>query len=94
LDLHAWAVNAADRRSYSRLGGYATAARYDGLAITGEARTTFRESFRAGHSCKLCPVFAMPEGLPESEVARRAEALRRAHYTRLAIASGKARRGR
>jgi hypothetical protein len=76
----------------SRLGGYATAARYDAMVITGKARSTYRESFRDGHRCKLCPAFTMPEGLSEGEIVRRAEALRRAHYTRLAIASGNARR--
>lgn len=84
-------MDATQRQQYSRLGGYATAARYDGHAINAKARATYRDSFRAGHGCKLCPAFTMPEGLPEAEVARRAEALRRGHFTRLAIASSRAR---
>jgi hypothetical protein len=87
-------MEATQRALYSRLGGFATAAGHDSRAINAKARSTYRESFRIGHRCKLCPAFLMPEGLPESEVDRRSKALRRAHYVRLAIASGKARRRR
>jgi hypothetical protein len=81
-----------DQRSLrSRIGAYATLARHDSRQINAVARATYRTSFRLGHACKVCPAFTMPPGLPESEVERRAEALRRAHYARLALRSSQAR---
>lgn len=68
-----------------RIGGYVTAAKYDPLSLTAKARRVYRESFRDGHECAACPLVVIPSNLPELERARRAEALRRAHFARLAL---------
>lgn len=70
-------------RLRARLGGLTRASMYDGLEVTSAARAAYRQSFE---------VLVDPERkLPEGERARRAEAARKAHYTRLALASVKAR---
>lgn len=74
-----------------RVGGYARAARYDGREMTAAARQRFAESFLAGHVCRVCPEVVLPADLMPEELARRAEALRRAHYARVALASSQAR---
>jgi hypothetical protein len=75
----------------SRIGAYAMHARNDPRAINAKARAVYRDSFRAGHTCAACPEFVMPAGLSEAEVTRRAEALRKAHYTRLSLKSARTR---
>ena len=66
-----------------RLGGLTTASRNDPLAYTAKARLAFLAGFAA---------LVDPEGaLPPDERERRAVAARRAHMTRLALASSKAR---
>src|SRR3954470_5259290 len=84
-------MDAAARSLRSRLGGYRTAALYDSREINEKARRTYRESFRAGHECRLCPRFTMPAGLSEAEIDRRAIAVRREHFLRLSMASASAR---
>ena len=74
-----------------RVGGYARAARYDGRDMTAAARRRFAESFLEGHGCRVCPEVAIPAGLLPEERSRRAEALRRSHYARVALASSQAR---
>jgi hypothetical protein len=72
---------------WGRLGGLTTAARYDPVALTAEARRVFREEHFARQ--------VDPQGtLPPEERVRRAEAARRLWYARLAEASVKARRRR
>ena len=84
----------ADKRDFHRLagrvGGYARAALHDGAEMTEKARETFRASFEEGHGCKVCPRIDLPAGLLPVERARRAEALRRGHYARVAMASARA----
>jgi len=77
-----------------RIGGHATAAKHSPLAYTGAARGVFRSSFLVGHGCSLCRPVAIPATLPDAERRRRADALRRLHYARLAHASANARRTR
>jgi hypothetical protein len=84
-------MDAAARSLRSRLGGYRTAALYDAREINAKARATYRDSFRSGHTCQLCPPFTMPAGLPEPEIVRRSAALRREHFTRLSIRSASVR---
>ena len=74
-----------------RVGGYARAARYDGREMTEAARRRFAESFLEGHACRVCPPATLPADLLPAERARRAEALRRGHYARVAMASARAR---
>lgn len=74
-----------------RIGGHARAAMYDGREMTARARERFRESFAQGHACRVCPGLTLPDDLLPVERARRAEALRRAHYARVAMASARVR---
>lgn len=78
-------------RLAGRVGGYARAALYDGVAMTAAARQRFIESFREGHACRVCPEVMLPADLLPAERLRRAEALRRLHYARVAMASARAR---
>ena len=68
-----------------RIGGLVTAATHDGLAQTARAREVYRDSFLDGHFCKVCPSVVIPPDLPEFERHRRAQALRRAHFARMAL---------
>lgn len=81
-------------RLAGRVGGFARAARYDGLAMTAAARLRFAESFLEGHRCRICPDVTLPANLLPHERERRAEALRRGHYARIALASARARSGK
>lgn len=70
--------------SIARLGGLAASAVTDGVARTARARSTFRESFANGHQCARCPHVTIPTDLPQDERARRADALWKGHFARLA----------
>jgi hypothetical protein len=74
-----------------RVGGLTRSAMYDGREMTAAARQRYRQSFAFGHECQLCPKVQIAAQLPLSERQRRAEALRRAHFSRLALASARAR---
>lgn len=63
----------------SRLGGLTTAAR--GHTNVGPAHAPFASRFYAG----------IPDDLPQAERDRRAHAAKRAYFTRLALASSRAR---
>jgi hypothetical protein len=75
----------------SRIAAYAALSRNDPREINAKARRVYRDSFRNGHRCVVCPVFVMPEGLSPAEVDRRADALRKAHFGRLALKSSRVR---
>lgn len=79
-------------RLAGRIGGLERAARYDGAAMTAAARQRFAESFLEGHTCRVCPEIGLPSHLLPAERKRRAEALRRAHFARVALASARVRR--
>jgi hypothetical protein len=73
----------AQRVLRSRLGAYSRWAREDTTAGTEPARKAFLARFEAEVD---------PEGvLPPAERQRRAEAARKAYFTKLALASSKAR---
>lgn len=74
-----------------RVGGLRRAALHDGEAMTRQARDSFRASFETGHGCSVCPRIDIPAGLPAEERRRRGEALRRAHYSAVAMASARSR---
>ncbi len=79
-------LSPAERALRGRLGAFVLHSKYDPKETTSKARATFLAKFEAEVD---------PTGvLPEDERLRRAESARRAHMTRLALASAKARRQR
>ena len=67
-----------------RIGGYALASQHNPREYTKNARAAFLGAFEKKVG---------PDGtLPKAERERRALAARRAHFTRMALASAKARR--
>jgi len=85
------AIDRAQQAKWGRIGGFRLAATRDPKVYTAAAREAFLAGFNEGHSCRLCGTVSMPLGLAESEVERRARAIRREHFARLAIASSRAR---
>ena len=77
---------ASMRSLRGRLGAYSLHAKHDPRKTTAKARKTFLDSFLD----QVDP----DRALPERERLRRAESARKAHFTRLAYLSAKARRGR
>jgi len=73
-------------RESGRKGGLTKAALHDGREGTAAARVAFRDSFFDGHACKVCDRIDIPPDLPAHERRRRADALRRRHYSALALA--------
>lgn len=69
----------------ARAAAYAKASAYSPQELTAKARERFLGSF-------LEKIDALYPGLPETERFRRATALRKAHFTKLAYLSAKARR--
>ena len=79
-----------DRRAHMKaigsLGGLARAAAYDGREIMAPARAAFALSFERTVRERS------PELSDEVEIARRADALKRLHYARMAFRSAEVRR--
>lgn len=75
-------MDAAQRRLNGRLGGLKLAATRDPLEYTSAARATFLASF----------LEQVPADLPPAERERRAIALRKLHFARLAAKSAASRR--
>jgi hypothetical protein len=76
----------AQRVLIGRLGAYTMLSRHDPCEVTKAARAAFVSKFERDVD---------PDGvLPIEERLRRAEMARKAHYTRLALASAQARRKR
>jgi hypothetical protein len=76
----------AERSLRARLAAHAMHAQHDARATTAKARAAFLVRFER---------LADPEGrLPAAERQRRAQQLRRAYFTQLALAAAKARRAR
>jgi hypothetical protein len=75
----------AHNRRIARLGGLAFAAAHDGREATERARAKFRASFEDTVRERF------PDLADETEIARRAEALRKLHYATLAYKSATAR---
>ena len=67
-----------------RIGAHTVHSRYDSRELTAPARA----AFLAGFEQQVDPERA----LPEAERQRRAEHARKAHFTRMALASARARR--
>ena len=68
----------------ARLGAHTLHSRYDSRELTAPARAAFLAGFEQQVD---------PEGaLPEAERLRRAQHARKAHFTRMALASARARR--
>jgi hypothetical protein len=66
-------------RSIGKLGGLTTSAAYDSVARSAKARATFDSSFEAAVRARD------PDLIDEVEIARRAAALKRLHYARMAL---------
>lgn len=73
----------AQRRQISSLGGLGRAARESPAAMLAAANRTYRDSFRKGHQCAMCPAVEIPQDLPAAEIDRRAQALFSAHMKRV-----------
>ena len=79
-------MSPTERALRARLAAHAMHGRNDARATTAKARAAFLASFERQ---------ADPEGrLPPAERQRRAQHLRSAYFTRLALASAKARRAK
>ncbi len=79
-------VDPAEMALRGRIGAFVTHSRHDAKELTAKARETFLARFEREVD---------PDGvLPEAERRRRAEAARKAYFSRLAYQSAKARRAR
>lgn len=79
-------LNPSERVLRARLAAYTLHAKYDPRETTAAARAAFLDRFARQVD---------PEGtLPQHERTRRAEAARKAYFTRLALKSAQARRTR
>ena len=76
-------LSKSQRQLRGRLGAYTRSSQYDGKAVTAKARQTFLDRFEH----EVDP----DHQLPVAERARRAEAARKAHFSRMAMKSAKAR---
>lgn len=72
------------RRLRARLAALTRSSRYDGKEVTARARKTFLDRFEL----EVDP----NRELPEAERARRAEAARKAYFTKLALRSSRRRK--
>ncbi|HVM29377.1 MAG TPA: hypothetical protein VM305_01210 [Candidatus Limnocylindrales bacterium] len=81
----------AERTMRARIAAFSSHLGQDGSTRTQAARRSFADSFRTGHSCRVCPSWTMPDGLSEAEITRRATIARRLHYQRIAYRSAKVR---
>jgi hypothetical protein len=81
----------AQRALIARLGAHALHSKYDSRRITAPARAAFLSRFERQ---VLEDARQRGEELPDAELARRAQHARKAYFTRLALASAKARRER
>lgn len=80
------AATAGERSSRARLAAYAMHAKYDATGTTAAARSAFLDRFE--REVDPAGTLSGPERL------RRAEAAKRAYFTRLALRSAQARRAR
>ncbi len=78
-------MSPAERILRARIAALTRWALEDGAAGTATARDAFRETFRQRIRSEF-------PGLPEEEVEIRADRLRRAYYSRIALASARSRR--
>jgi len=83
----------AEMARRGRLGALTTHSRHDPVELTRKARAIYAASFAEDHSgCGICGYPApIPADLTAKARAKRADALRRAHYLRLSLRSRAAR---
>ena len=73
-----------ERSQRARIGGLARVALAESRsAVSAPARKAYRESFRQGHECGLCPRIDIDQELPEEEIQAKADILYRLHMTRI-----------
>jgi hypothetical protein len=70
-------------KTYSRIGGLTAAARRDNDRHAAFMRRAFRESFRTGHRCRLCPEIEIPADVSPHDREQRAAALWQLHWERM-----------
>jgi hypothetical protein len=81
-------LSASERTLRARIAGYQRAALYDGREVTAKARERFHNGFV--EKARLAAQ-AAGQKITEQEIERRGEALRRAHFAKLAFLAVKAR---
>jgi hypothetical protein len=87
------ALSATERSRHARIAALTRSANEpSGTAMTARARESFRDSFLTRHECDLCGLVEIPEGTPDAERQRRADAAYTAHMTRLSQRAAVARR--
>lgn len=74
----------AQLAAIGRIGGLTFSATNDTAALSSAGRTAFRASFQNGHECAACPPVTIATDISEDERDRRADALYRLHFARLA----------
>lgn len=74
-----------------RVAALVRAAQTDGAEMTRPARAAFLESFETGHQCKHCKPIVIDQTMPPEQRARAVQAAISAHFSRLALASARAR---
>lgn len=87
-------IISAERRAHltaiGKLGGLTNAARGNITSLSRSGRRAFRDGFDTGHGCRVCPTITIDQDLPPDERARRADALYRLHFARMAAAKARA----
>lgn len=78
----------ATKQLRARLGGLTRASQYDGIVVTAAARQAADQRF---YDQAAREATERGEQLTEAQLGRRASALRRLHYTRMAFESARVR---
>ncbi len=73
-----------------RLGALGANARRDTDAHAALMRRALRDGFLAGHACRLCQRFDIPDGVTAADRQKRADRLWKLHWARMRAASHKA----
>jgi len=79
------------RSTQARIAALTRAAMTDGAEISAPGRKAFLESFQTGHECRHCPPIIIDQSLAPEQKARAVQAAISAHFSRLALASARAR---
>ncbi len=83
-------LSPSERSQRARIAAHARSAAYDGLVVTAKGRQAFADGF---YQQAVAAASERGEQLSETELRRRAAALKKLHFARLSFASLKARQG-